>query len=113
MTPWPERMTTRMPRHPHSPRSVGGTVRRPRWPSEEEPVEPQEYDELLRTLVRIAQHQETITTDLRAMLANHDAMLARQVRISQDVATTLARIEPLLARMIAQGDNGQEAGKEP
>ena len=72
-------------------------------------MEPQEYDEMLRTLLRIAQYQETINTDLRAMLANHDAMLAQQVRINQDVATTLARIETLLARMIAQSDKGRDA----
>ena len=31
------------------------------------PVEPQEYDELLRTLLRIAAHQETINTDQRTI----------------------------------------------
>ena len=34
---------------------------------------------------------------------------ARQLEINQDVKTTLARIETLLARMIWQADNGRDA----
>jgi hypothetical protein len=33
------------------------------------PMEPQEYDEMLRTLVRIAAHQETINDNVRAVLS--------------------------------------------
>jgi len=65
-------------------------------------MEPQEYDEMLRTLVRIAAYQETINTDLREFNR-------QQVEINHDVKTTLARIEALLARMISQGENGREA----
>lgn len=75
-----------------------------------------EYDTLLRTLVQIAAHQDTINADLRAMLRAHDAtlthqttLLTQQVEINTDVKTTLARLEALLARMIRQGENGREA----
>jgi uncharacterized membrane protein YccC len=79
-------------------------------------VESQEYDEMLRTLVRIAAHQETINTDLRAMLSTHDELLKRQDVINERLTsaierldTTQDRIETLLARMIPQGENGREA----
>ena len=65
-------------------------------------MEPHEYDEMLQTLVRIAAYQETINTDLRDFNR-------QQVEINNDVKTTLARIEALLARMISQGENGREA----
>ena len=65
-------------------------------------MEPQEYDEILRTLVRIAAHQETINEDLRAFNR-------QQVEINADVKTTLARVETLLARMLRHDDNGKDA----
>jgi hypothetical protein len=65
-------------------------------------VEPQEYDEIIRHLVQIAAHQDTINADLRAFNR-------QQVEINQDVKTTLARIETLLARLPRQGENGREA----
>ena len=65
-------------------------------------MEPHEYDEMLRTLVRIAAHQETINEDLREFNR-------RQVEINEDVKTTLARLETLVARMMQQGENGQDA----
>jgi len=65
-------------------------------------VEPHEYDEMLRTLVRIAAYQETINTDLREFNR-------QQVEINNDVKTTLACIEALLARLISQGEHGREA----
>jgi hypothetical protein len=65
-------------------------------------VEPQEVDEIIRQLVRIAAHQDTINTDLRAFNR-------QQVEINQDVKTTLARIEALLARMMPHGENGRDA----
>jgi glutaminase len=79
-------------------------------------VEPHEYDEMLRTLVRIAAHQETINADLRESIRqqadmNRDfkAMLQQQAEFNQDVKTTLARLETLLARMWRPEDNGQDA----
>ena len=65
-------------------------------------MEPQEVDELIRQLVRIAVHQDTINADLREFNR-------QQIAINQRLEVTQARIETLLARMIAQGENGQEA----
>ena len=66
------------------------------------PVDSQEYDEIIRHLVQITAHQDTINEDLRAFNR-------QQVAINQDVKTTLARIETLLARMIQHQDNGRDA----
>jgi hypothetical protein len=65
-------------------------------------VEPSEHDELLRMLVRIAAHQETINADLREFNR-------QQVAINADVQTTLARLETLIARLIPTAENGREA----
>jgi uncharacterized coiled-coil DUF342 family protein len=79
-------------------------------------VEPQEYDEIIRHLVRIAAHQDTINADLRAMLSTHDTLLQRQDTINERLTTiqerqelTLARIETLLARMMRGDTNGRDA----
>ena len=64
-------------------------------------MEPQEYDELLRTLVRIAAHQETINQDQRTL---NERLVAAIERLD----TTQARIETLLARIIPTGENGRE-----
>ncbi len=65
-------------------------------------MEPQEYDEIIRHLVRIAAHHDTINEDQRAF--------NRQlIEINQDIKTTLADIKTLLARMIRHKDNGREA----
>ena len=72
-------------------------------------MDQQEYDEIIRQLVRIAAHQETINADVRPMLTNHDALLHQQVEMNQDVKTTLARVETLLARMLRTDTNGQDA----
>lgn len=71
-------------------------------------MEPQEYDNIIRTLVQIAAHQDTINADMRTMLANHDLLLRQQVEINQRLEITQARIETLLARMIRQETNGQD-----
>jgi len=65
-------------------------------------VERDEYDELLRSLVRIAVHQDTINDDLRASIR-------QQTAFNADVKTTLARVETLLARMIERSANGRDA----
>jgi hypothetical protein len=79
-------------------------------------LELQEYDEILRQLVRIAAHQDTINEDLRAMLRPHDALFSQHETIIERLTaaierldTTQARIETLLARMLRQDDNGREA----
>jgi hypothetical protein len=65
-------------------------------------VDPQAYDEIIRHLVQIAAHQETINEDLRAFNR-------QQVEINADVKTTLAHIETLLTRMLHHGGNGRDA----
>ena len=65
-------------------------------------MEPQEYDEIIRHLVRIAVHQDTINEDLRAFNR-------QQVEINADVKTTLARVETLLALMLRTDTNDQDA----
>lgn len=58
-------------------------------------MEPQEYDDIIRNLVRIAAHQDTINERLTAAIERLDV--------------TQARIETLLARLIPQGENGRDA----
>lgn len=58
-------------------------------------MEPQEYDDIIRSLVRISLHQDTINERLTAAIERLD--------------TTQARIETLLARMIPPAPNGREA----
>jgi hypothetical protein len=65
-------------------------------------VEPQEYDDIIRHLVQIAAHQDTINDDLRASIR-------QQAEFNADVKTTLARVETLLARMIERSANGRDA----
>jgi hypothetical protein len=67
------------------------------------------YDDILRHLTAMLvtqreanQRQEVTNQELKAFNE-------RQVAINQDVSTTLARIETLLARMIARSDNGTDA----
>lgn len=72
-------------------------------------MEPQEYDEIIRHLVRIAAQQDTIVDDLRAFNRQQVEINRAQQGINVDVKTTLARIETLLARMIRHEDNGREA----
>ena len=72
-------------------------------------MEPQEYDEIIRHLVRIAVHQDTINEDLRESIQELREFNARQVEINQDVKTTLARVETLLARMMRTQENGRDA----
>ena len=54
-----------------------------------------EYDDILRSLVSIAAHQEVINERLAAAIERLDS--------------TQARIETLLARMIRQDGNGTDA----
>jgi hypothetical protein len=79
-------------------------------------VEPQEYDEMLRRLVAITEHQRLINDDQRAMNARIEGFMQRQDTINERLTaaierldTTQARIEALLARMIRPEDNGTEA----
>ena len=72
-------------------------------------MDQQEYDEIIRHLVRIAAHQDTINEDLRESI-RHQVVISQRMEITQArVETTLARIETLLARMIRSEDNGRDA----
>jgi hypothetical protein len=57
---------------------------------------------------RFRRHEE-IMEGLARMLAAQHEMNRQQIEINQDVKTTLARIETLLARMIERSDNGRDA----
>ena len=57
---------------------------------------------------RFQQH-EAILRSLTAMLVEQREMNRQQVEINQDVKTTLARIETLLARMIRHEEHGRDA----
>ena len=72
-------------------------------------MEPHEYDEIIRHLVRIAAHQDTINEDLRESIQELREFTRQQVTINQAVQTTQARIETLLARMLRTDTNGQDA----
>ena len=72
-------------------------------------MEPQEYDEIIRHLVRIAAHQDTINERLTASIERLDASIERIDRTLAHVEITQARIETLLARMIRHEDNGRDA----
>jgi len=72
-------------------------------------MEPHEYDEMLRTLVRIAARQDLINEDIRASLAAQREINERLTAAIERLETTQARIETLLARLIPQGENGREA----
>lgn len=63
-------------------------------------MELEEYDNIIRHLLQIAAHQNTINDDLREFNR-------QQVEINTDTKTTLARIETLLARMLRHEDNGR------
>jgi hypothetical protein len=65
-------------------------------------VEPQEYDEIMRSLVQIAAHQDTINERLPASIERIETTLAH-------VEITQARMETLLARMLPTQANGRDA----
>jgi hypothetical protein len=72
-------------------------------------VESAEYDDMLRRLIIVAEHQRTINDDLRASIVELREFNRQQVEINADVRTTLARIEALLARLMRSSGNGREA----
>ena len=72
-------------------------------------MEPHEYDEMLRTLVRITARQDLINEDIRASLAAQREINERLAAAIERLETTQARIETLLARIIPQGENDREA----
>jgi hypothetical protein len=68
-----------------------------------------EFDEMLRTLVRIAAHQDSINADIRTSIQEQRAINERLTAAIERLDVTQARIETLLARMLPQSENGREA----
>jgi hypothetical protein len=68
-----------------------------------------EFDEMLRTLVRIAARQDLINADIRTSIQEQRAINERLTTAIERLDVTQARIETLLARMLPSGENGQEA----
>jgi hypothetical protein len=72
-------------------------------------VDQSEFDEMLRTLLRITVQQDAINQDIRSCIQELRDFNAHQVQINARLEITQARIETLLARMIPQSENGREA----
>jgi hypothetical protein len=68
-----------------------------------------EFDEMLRTLVRIAARQDLINADIRTSIQEQRAINERLTTAIERLDVTQARIETLLARMIPPSENGREA----
>jgi hypothetical protein len=75
-----------------------------------------QHEDLMGRLAVLLAAQHDINEELRAANQRHDAINERLTvaieelkGINQDVKTTLARIETLLARMIRHEDNGRDA----
>ena len=69
----------------------------------------QEYDDLLRHLVRIAAHQDTINDDLREFARQQREANQRQEITNERLTMAIERLDTLLARMIERSDNGTDA----
>lgn len=65
-------------------------------------MDSQEYDEIIRRLVQIVAHQDTINENLREIIQ-------QQVGINQQLEITQARVETTLARMLRHEENGRHA----
>jgi hypothetical protein len=72
-------------------------------------VEREEYDDLLRTLVRTMAHQQTINDDLREFNRQQLAVNERLTAAIERLDVTQARIETLLARLLRTEANGRDA----
>jgi hypothetical protein len=57
---------------------------------------------------RFRQHEQIMAGLARMLEAQHE-FNRQQVEINQDVKTTLARIETLIARMLPTSENGRDA----
>ena len=61
-------------------------------------MEPQEVDEIIRNLVRIAAHQDTINEDLRAFNRQQGEINARLTAAIERLDVTLEAIKDILRR---------------
>ena len=69
----------------------------------------QEYDDLLRHLVRIAAHQDTINDDLREFARQQREANQRQEITNERLTMAIERLDTLVARMIERSANGRDA----
>jgi len=69
----------------------------------------QEYDDLLRHLVRIAAHQDTINEDLREFARQQREANQRQEITNERLTMAIERLDTLVARMIERSANGRDA----
>jgi hypothetical protein len=72
-------------------------------------MEPHEVDTIIRHLAAAIAKQDGINADLRTCIQEQREFNRQQVEINQDVKTTLARIETLIARMLPTSENGRDA----
>jgi hypothetical protein len=72
-------------------------------------VAPQEYDDLLRTLVRTLAHQESINQDLRASITELRKFNRQQTGINERLTAAIERLDLTLQaiRNILGRDNGR------
>jgi hypothetical protein len=72
-------------------------------------VEQAEYDDLLRRLTTLVVKLDARDDHIMELIEEQREFNKQQVAINQDVRTTLARVETLLARMIRTEENGRDA----
>jgi len=72
-------------------------------------MEQAEYDDLLRRLTTLVVKLDARDDHIMELIEEQREFNKQQVAINQDVRTTLARVETLLARMLPQSENGREA----
>ena len=70
-------------------------------------MDAQEYDDIIRHLLRIAAHQDTLNEEMRAMFSTHGALIERLTAAIERLDITQARIETLLARLLQQKDDSR------
>jgi hypothetical protein len=68
-----------------------------------------QYEAIMEGLARMLAAQHAMNERQEAINVELKAFNRQQVEINQDVKTTLARIETLLARMLPTGENGRDA----
>ena len=68
-----------------------------------------QHEEMIQGLARMLAAQHVMNEEQREMNRDIKGILQQQAEFNQDVKTTLARVETLLARLIPHGENGREA----
>ena len=68
-----------------------------------------QHEAIMEGLARMLEAQHGMNQRVTLAIERIDRTLAQQAEFNGDVRTTLARLETLLARMVRQSDNGQDA----